>query len=356
MNTRESDFLHQLLQGDAWTWEILLSRPVHRVSLDRTKLRGTNSHLRRVRIRIEGDETLTLLVKRTNRREVEFYRRWARGLPLALPEVHYAEIVGEMGWCILEMLPPAKPLKHWSPQDEMDVLGDLARLHAAFWGRPPRGLPRLYDDINRRLDDATRGIRLLRQIGGWPGVLEEDTFQRAEALLEERSRLLAPLLALPDTLVHGDCWSPNWAVLKTRRVLFDWQAAASGAGVWDVVFFLEMSGGSGTPLPLAEAEAFETYLEALSTACPTAAGETKNLRSSFAAVAVLNTLASWIAYACDYLRWLENYPFVGHAWRAIPLAARQGLLDKLSWSGGEYYREVFASFNARLQSLQADPR
>src|SRR5690606_41890300 len=50
---------------------------------------------------------------------------------------------------------------------------------------------------------AANGLVVIRDLGGWPGVLGESHLAAAADLLDDPVPMLAPLLDLPVTLLHG---------------------------------------------------------------------------------------------------------------------------------------------------------
>jgi hypothetical protein len=354
---RLSPFGHQLVSGVPQAWAELLGRPVRQVTTCRPRYKGSSSQLRRLDVSLESGGRLAVLVKFTNSCEARVYRDLAAHLPLNVPLAYYTE--GSL--CILEALPPAKPITAWSEQDERLVLGDLARMHASFWCSPELDnypwLTCLQDELNERLDKAERGLRLMREVGGWPGLITPHTLEVMDALLADRARLLRPLADLPLTLIHCDTWQPNWVLLDDRRILLDWQSAARGPAVWDVTYFLEMSGEAGGRLPLEESQALNAYWDAL-------AGALHDSLQSFAddrmrhefwaavpAVSVISTLTRWPMYAVDYLRPVERFPALARVWKGLPHGLRRRIEAGIIWTDLEYYRQVFARFEERARTV-----
>jgi hypothetical protein len=299
----------------------------------------------------ESGDRLAVLVKFTNSCEARVYRELAARLPIDVPRVYYTI----ESLCILEVLPPGRPVTAWTEQDERLVLSDLARLHAHLWNSPELdGYPwlmRLQDELNIRLDKAERGVKLLREVGGWPGLITRRTLDVMGTLLADRARLLAPLADLPSTLIHCDAWQPNWVLLDDRRVLLDWQSAARGPAVWDVVYFLEMSGEAGGRLPLEESQALNVYLDALEAEREPSGELRRQFFAAVPAVSVINTLTRWPAYALDYLRPVERFPVLARVWKGLPRGLRRRIETSVAWTDLEYYRQVFARFEERAQTV-----
>jgi len=350
-----SSFARQLLSGQTQAWANLLGRPVRQVAASRSRYKGSPSRLKRLDVWLESGERLAVLVKFTNGCEARVYRELSAHLPLDLPRAYYTEEADTEGLCILEALPSGKPITAWDEQDERAVLNDLARMHAHFWRSLELAntpwLTCLQDELNVRFDQAARCLPILRQIGGWPGIVTPRTMDVMEALLTDRACLLATLADLPPTLIHCDTWQSNWLLLDDRRVLLDWQSAARGPAVWDVVYFLEMSGEVGGRLPLEESQALNSYLDALEAE----RGRDDVVRRTFLdvvpAVSVINTLARWPVYALDYVRLVERFPVLARVWTGLPRGLRHRIGTWVAWTDLEYYRQTFARFEERAREV-----
>ncbi|NIN93720.1 MAG: phosphotransferase, partial [Anaerolineae bacterium] len=54
--------------------------------------------------------------------------------------------------------------------------------------------------------------------------------------------MVLPLRRAPNTLLHGDYWPGNIAVLgDQRQIVYDWQLAGVGPGVIDLLVFVNKS-------------------------------------------------------------------------------------------------------------------
>lgn len=350
-----SAFARQLLSGQTQAWSNLLGRPVRRVVPLRPCYKGTTSRLKRLDVQLASGERLAVVVKFTNGCEARVYRELSAHLPLNLPRVYYTQESGAEGLCILEALPPGKPITAWDERDERAVLNDLARMHAHFWRSPELEnipwLPCLQDELNVRFDKAARCLPILRQLGGWLNLVTSRTMDVMEALLADRARLLVPLADLPPTLIHCDTWQSNWVLLDDRRVLLDWQSAARGPAIWDVVYFLEMSGEVGGRLPLEESQALNSYLDALEAERGRDDGVRRAFLDLVPAVSVINTLARWPAFALDYVRPVERFPVLARVWTGLPRSLRCRIETWVAWTDLEYYRRTFARFEERAREV-----
>jgi hypothetical protein len=139
------------------------------------------------------------------------------------------------------------------------LLDGLARLHARYWGSDPRqlGLPVLTLDQHTAICTApSAAVGGRAASAGWVAqVLEQvflfrtyvpvllDVLGSADGgfyldLCEQRARWLAPLSALPQTVIHGDLRRANIAFLPDGRVsLFDWDFACRAPAAADLAWY-----------------------------------------------------------------------------------------------------------------------
>jgi len=161
-----------------------------------------------------GGRPRTIVLKRTDPTEVAAMRALAvvrgirRGQALAIgPD-----------WLVLDHvdgtpLDPAEPV----PVEIWEV---LARVHAQWWGKRPRGLPVVDAPFWRSLVDRT----LVAVRGGAERTGEPEYRAAARALAGWRTDpvIEAALALLPRTLVHSDVHRGNVLVDADGPVLIDW--------------------------------------------------------------------------------------------------------------------------------------
>jgi hypothetical protein len=147
-------------------------------------------------------------------REIEAYRLLA-GRRLGTPVCYGAR----RGWILLEKVPGVELAQIGELEDWQRAARWLARLHATFAGTPPSS--------RILLDHDAAYYRL------WP--------QRAAARAPDVSWIaaryepvVARLVALPKTLIHGEFYASNVLVAGERVAPVDWEMAAVGAGLVDL--------------------------------------------------------------------------------------------------------------------------
>jgi len=199
--------------------------------------------------------------------ELRFYRELAAEVPVRVPAVFAARAgPGARRFALLLEDLAAGGCRfvavgeRTSVADARAVLGELARLHAAFWESP-----RFESDLAwvRSLESRTRDLPLerfltshmLRAARRRFGAGMPAPFHAACRLVcEERDALERVWARGPRTLVHGDCHIGNLFFEQGRPGFLDWQVLARAPGLRDVSYFLCNS------LPAEEREGHEEEL------------------------------------------------------------------------------------------------
>lgn len=190
------------------------------------------------------------------RREVGVYRSLVSHLPIPTPALIAASPVGD--WLLMLAFQPARDPSEWGVEDYQHAIRALVELHDRFWALgadfnafPWLGRP-LSADFEVHVAAAAKAIeRVVHQ--GEPEALAsvEERMQVLAALTMKADRVVAPLREQPSTLLHGDYWPGNIAVLQDgQQVVYDWQLASVGPGVMDLLVFMNKSMWWFEPLPL----------------------------------------------------------------------------------------------------------
>jgi hypothetical protein len=180
-------------------------------------------------------------------REVGVYQKLAQHLPFETPRLIAGSPVGD--WLLLEALAPMADPESWTPNDYQTAIENLTQLHARFWNLeadlvafPWLSRP-LTADFSVHVTAAANAIEHMVH-EGHPGLLTEvpERMRVLAALTMEADRVVEPLRSQPSTLLHGDFWPGNIAILEDRRqVVFDWQLTGVGPGVIDLLVFINKS-------------------------------------------------------------------------------------------------------------------
>lgn len=325
--------------------------------------------LRRFTLTVDGcSDPISFIAKQTNAAEARFYSMYGDPPGTAIPTCYYAHLDGDASWVILEDVPDHFPSAHWAPSQVDDIAATLARLHAARWDirvdetspwtAPDPIIPHFlhraggpYTWAELRKEEAAlfeegpgeiisahairnagrlapgllraaNGLVVMRDLGGWPGVLGESHLAAAADLLDDPVPMLAPLLDLPPTLLHGAPHPGHWRLtLFDDRYLVDWSEVQTGPGVLDLVAFLE-----GYPLlmdehwagpeqtrprlrlrdlsALAEETIIDTYLLTLSAELG-GRSAARAFRAALPAARCLHVLLTWFPY---FATWAGDLP------------------------------------------------
>lgn len=199
------------------------------------------------------------------RREVGVYQSLADHLPIQVPRLIAASPVGD--WLLMQAFEPAREPESWRKMDYRIAIDALVELHDRFWGLgsdfdafPWLGRP-LSADFEVHVAAAVKAIeRALRQ--GEPEQLVgvQERMQLLRALTKNAERVVSPLRQEPATLLHGDYWPGNIAVLEgDRQIVYDWQLASVGAGIMDLLSFVNKCVWWFEPLPTTQEEIINWY-------------------------------------------------------------------------------------------------
>lgn len=266
--------LAHLQRCDAAAWTALLRREldISRVAVSAVSTLPVPSYPRIHRYVVsltDHSDPITFIGKHTNRTEALFYQQVADELPDIAPGCLFSHWVGEDGWVLLADVPLHVQPDKWTAMDVETAVHGLATLHATFWertsGLQEEGFPHF---INRTVKTvqtlsresellsahavnylgeltpafvwAARGLNALRDLGGWPGILNDNHLEAMTDLLDDPVPMLEPLRELPATLLHGDPHTRHWRpTLFDDCRLLDWQKATIGPAVCDLVNFIE---------------------------------------------------------------------------------------------------------------------
>jgi hypothetical protein len=301
-------------------------------------------------------DPITLIGRYVDQVEAAFYTEFAPRLLELVPGylfLHQAETNSE-GWMVLDDVPNDIVPQNWSAADVSAIIEKLALLHAKFMGHSAdlTGAG-LISSLDRTLYpwesllaeqavyfeegpaailsehalsqagqlaplflQAANGLVVMRDLGGWPGILGETHLAAVSDLLDDPVPLLEPLRQLPQTLLHGDPSSRHWhlTVFEDQR-LTGWQTATVGPGICDLVSFIEQFGlleanENGADLktrplwPINEETMIDSYMLTLSQRLGSHIN-TRSLRQAIPAARCLHVLITWFPH---FATWFEEMP------------------------------------------------
>ncbi len=196
------------------------------------------------------------------RREVGVYRYLASEIPVDFPSMISASEAGD--WMIMEEITPVRAAEAWEAEDYKRAIRSLVVLHDRFWGLSEDlaafpWLSRPLDaDFEVHVAAAANSLeRVVDQgrLSNWP-----DRVHTLAHLILNAEKVIEPLKHEPSTLLHGDYWPGNISVLGDgRQVVYDWQMAAVGPPILDIVAFVLKSEWWFGELPLSRDEITQEY-------------------------------------------------------------------------------------------------
>jgi hypothetical protein len=202
-------------------------------------------------------------------REVSIYQTLCDHLPVKIPQLVAAHPRGE--WLVLEHLPTGRRPDKWSAADYLLAAEQLALLHDRFWGlgadlevytwleKP------LHSDRDIYIQAARKSAQDLSLkpdsfIGSQTDVLEI-----TDKIINHLDEIIAVLQDSPSGLLHGDYWPGNINIhQKDGLTVFDWEDAAIGPPVLDLLGFIQGSSWWFSPLPIPADEITHHYRQRLS--------------------------------------------------------------------------------------------
>lgn len=206
------------------------------------------------------------------RREYDFYRFLAPGIPVSTPRLLYGDFEPRSHRFVLVLedirgQAVADQIAGASPAQAKRAIRALARLHGACWNRvhePP--LSDCYDSNNPKLRPVVQVVylaNLVRTFKHFGDAFSSTTRQLAETVGLGVVDHMAALAAGPRTFTHGDYRLDNLFFRDDRDdgvTIIDWQVSGLSCGLYDVGYFL--AGNLTTPVRRRiEREAVEEYHE-----------------------------------------------------------------------------------------------
>lgn len=187
-------------------------------------------------------------VRERARREVTFYQEMAGRVPLNVPRVMgtYTDAAGSI--LLLQAYEPSPPPQTWPGERYLIIAQQLARFHAAFWGRtgdldayswllrPDR------QDVTAQIEQAHQHWRALRERPHLTAILTAACDQWIHRVVAEIGIAEAIITSLPLTLCHGDCNPGNILIDADGSLIWtDWQEVRVARGPEDLSFLIQQT-------------------------------------------------------------------------------------------------------------------
>ncbi len=373
----------QKLDIEAWSYILRQHTDLLEATVNAVTAEPITANVTRYVLVLAGlEEPITLVGKETTAVEALFYEQHAHALPHLAPHCWLATLdeTDNSGWVLLDDLDHHHAPITWHFADVERMVSHLATLHITFWDEaplptvavaptidntnmpepvlpyllgPPQA-PRPVAEWRRRVDRLSRGwarprpivhpltlieagrqtplllkaqagLKLLRRLGGWPGIVDAAHLQAAELLLNNPDLLLTPLREIPYTLLHGQPEVDNWVVsLLEREQLLGWHTAVWGPAPLDLVVFLESfyercSLHEGNlyyhEWEVREETLIDGYFLQLAKQLPPESYDARYLRRyALPAARCLHVLTHWFPIFAD---WFMRLPHSRHTWEML---------------------------------------
>jgi hypothetical protein len=199
------------------------------------------------------------------RREVGVYSSLSPHLPLSTPAMIVGSPSGD--WLVLEAIEDISDSGQWNADAYRQAIEALVDLHDRFWnlGEDLDAYPWLSRPLDADFEvHVTAAEQAFERIveEGQPRAFSEkpERMRILKALIEHATALAAPLLKEPTTLLHGDYWPGNIAMLPDDAIMvYDWQLTGVGPGIIDLLVFINKSAWWFGELPIAINEIVDLY-------------------------------------------------------------------------------------------------
>jgi len=199
------------------------------------------------------------------RREVGVYQFLAGQLPLVVPTLIAASPGGN--WLILEEVSPVRDASLWEEKDYLKAIDALTHLHDRFWGlgEDLNAFPWLSrpvgSDFEVHVSAGLHAIEKMNYYGKPSSITKIPSRQELlSRLVMHADKVAAPLRMEPSTLLHGDYWPGNVSVMRDgSQIVYDWQLAAIGPAILDLLVFIKKSFWWFGSLPLSQEKIIQTY-------------------------------------------------------------------------------------------------
>lgn len=356
----------RLPEAEAWT-AFLQERAgppnlvVQYVAKEALNERGLNRYLLTL---ADHNDAFPLVGKKTNAAEARFYRDLAEPVRRLLPRCWLSHVSHDWSWVLLDDVPDHIPASRWSGDDAEKIVAMLASFHGAYWdhdrwnepdawpepflGQHSQDIPdygtlaawRHWENVGLNtptvsthalrsagrlaptLIRAAAGVDLLRQLGGWPGVLERPHLAALAELLDDPLPMLQPLRELPLTLLHGNLALHHWhSTLFNEHILMDWANVTVGPSVCDLVDFLEqVDRVRATPhgyfteddWPVDEETMIDSYLLRMHVGL--GGFDSRAMRQAIPAALCLHVITAWLPRFAEVFRPFARSPLT---WRLL---------------------------------------
>lgn len=181
-------------------------------------------------------------------RENYFYESVAPFVPVRTPKCYGIlrdENFKAIGFILEDLRSKATINKNLSTESidlSLEVIANMAKLHAAFWDKPLQSnfsnLRKHNDPVYQPSWQAFIQEKLPIFQSRWKQILSPSQLSTCQKIANNFNQIQDNLSQSPLTLCHGDMKSPNIFYEGSTPYFIDWQYIAHGKGVQDLIFFI----------------------------------------------------------------------------------------------------------------------
>jgi len=181
-------------------------------------------------------------------RENYFYESIAPFVPINTPKCYGIlrdDNFKPLGFILEDLRSKATINKNLSTESidlTLEVIANMAKLHAAFWNKPLKAnfsyLRKHNDTLYQPSWQNFIQEKLPQFQARWKQILSPHQLSTCQKIANNFNQIQDKLSESPLTLCHGDIKSPNIFYEGSTPHFIDWQYIAHGKGVQDLIFFI----------------------------------------------------------------------------------------------------------------------
>ncbi len=182
-------------------------------------------------------------------READFYNRVAPDCPMNVPDSYHADVNQDTYDFVLLMedlgdVTPPDQLVGASEEEIYSSVGNVAEMHAQWWGATEVSHPWMYDMMSEREAERLRSMvyapALEPCLEKFDYLLTPETRQLLRLVGERYAETWAQISLPVDTFLHGDYRQDNMLYIEDddEPLVMDWQISGRGKPIFDVAYFM----------------------------------------------------------------------------------------------------------------------
>ncbi|MBO6563695.1 MAG: phosphotransferase [Pseudomonadales bacterium] len=182
-------------------------------------------------------------------READFYNRVAPDCSMNVPDSYHADVNQETYDFVLLMedlgdVAPPDQLVGASEDEIYLSVGNVAEMHAQWWGATAENQPWMYDMMSEQEAERLRSMVYMPAlepcIEKFDYLLTPQTQQLLRTVGQRYAECWSRISLKRDTFVHGDYRQDNMLYIEDEDepLVMDWQISGRGKPIFDVAYFM----------------------------------------------------------------------------------------------------------------------